>query len=100
MTTNGVRLNELAEPLRNAGLKRINVSLCALDSETYRAITGVDAFSRVLEGIIEASAVGLKPIKVNMVILKGLMPFIAMELIFAALLIAFPQMATWLPSLM
>jgi len=72
MTTNGILLNGLAEPLKAAGLARVNVSLGTLDPDTYRAITGVDAMSQVLEGIREAAMVGLSPIKVNMVVLKGL----------------------------
>lgn len=72
MTTNGAYLKELAEPLRAAGLSRVNVSLGTLDPECYSAMTGVDLVGPVLEGLKEASRVGLYPIKVNMVILQGL----------------------------
>lgn len=72
MTTNGVPLSSLAGTLKAAGLARVNVSLPALDPDTYRAITGVDAVEQVLEGIGGAVAVGLSPVKVNMVVLSGL----------------------------
>jgi len=72
MTTNGIPLRSLAKPLKDAGLVRVNVSLGTLDSDVYRAIAGVDAVSQILEGIREAGRVGLSPIKVNMVVLKGL----------------------------
>ncbi|UCH38200.1 MAG: GTP 3',8-cyclase MoaA [Candidatus Bathyarchaeota archaeon] len=71
MTTNGIFLNQLAQSLKTAGLKRINVSLGSLNSHTYKAITGVDALPQVIAGIKAAGKVGLSPIKVNMVILKG-----------------------------
>ncbi|RLI36690.1 GTP 3',8-cyclase MoaA, partial [Candidatus Bathyarchaeota archaeon] len=72
MTTNGVLLNELAGPLREAGLARVNVSLDTLNPETYKMITGVDSLERVLSGIRKAAEVGLYPVKVNMVLLRGL----------------------------
>lgn len=72
ITTNGILLKELAKPLQNAGLVRVNVSLGALDSEVYKSMVGVDTLEEVLKGIDEAKLVGLSPIKVNMVMLKGL----------------------------
>ncbi len=72
MTTNGVLLNELAEPLREAGLARVNVSLDTLNPKTYEMITGVNYLERVLSGIRKAVEVGLYPVKVNMVLLRGL----------------------------
>jgi len=71
MTTNGVHLKELAKALKENGLKRVNVSLCALKPETYKTITGTDVINRVIEGVGEAARVGLSPIKLNMVVLKG-----------------------------
>ena len=71
LTTNGYMLSELAKDLKRAGLKRVNISLPTLDSSTYRSITGVDGLERVLEGIEEAIKVGLSPVKLNVVVLKG-----------------------------
>ncbi|MEM1607169.1 MAG: GTP 3',8-cyclase MoaA [Candidatus Bathyarchaeia archaeon] len=71
MTTNGFLLKEYARQLREAGLIRVNVSLDTLNAEKFKIITGVDAHEKVVEGIIEASRVGLNPIKINMVLLKG-----------------------------
>ncbi|MFH0748584.1 MAG: GTP 3',8-cyclase MoaA [Candidatus Bathyarchaeota archaeon] len=71
MTTNGILLHDLAGPLRTAGLTRVNVSLATLKPSCYQKITGVNAIHQVLKGIQEATRVGLSPIKVNMVLLKG-----------------------------
>ncbi|MCX8170998.1 MAG: GTP 3',8-cyclase MoaA [Candidatus Bathyarchaeota archaeon] len=71
MTTNGFFLKEYARQLREAGLSRVNVSLDTLDAEKFKMITGVDAHEKVIEGIIEASRAGLNPIKINMVLLRG-----------------------------
>jgi len=68
MTTNGVLLARLAEPLRRAGLDSLNVSLDTLDPERYREITRVGDIRRVLEGIEAARRAGF-PIKLNMVVL-------------------------------
>ncbi|MFH0897031.1 MAG: GTP 3',8-cyclase MoaA, partial [Candidatus Bathyarchaeota archaeon] len=72
MTTNGTYLKSLAGPLKVAGLARVNVSLGSLDPECFSSITGVEGVGQTLEGIKEAARVGLSPIKVNMVVLKGL----------------------------
>jgi GTP 3',8-cyclase len=72
LTTNGALLARKAEALRQAGLKRITVSLDALDDDTFRAMNDVDfPVSRVLEGIEAARTAGLAPIKVNMVVKRG-----------------------------
>ena len=72
LTTNGALLTRKAEALKEAGLKRITVSLDALDEDIFRAMNDVDfPVARVLEGIEAASAVGLDPIKVNMVVQRG-----------------------------
>ena len=71
MTTNGTLLEDLAEPLKDAGLTRVNVSLDTLNAETYRMITGVDALENVISGVKSAVKAGLKPVKINMVLLKG-----------------------------
>lgn len=72
MTTNGVLLKKFAEDLYKAGLKRVNVSLDSLDEDKFRTITRVGSIGEVLEGIEEANKVGLKPVKVNVVVMKGI----------------------------
>jgi GTP 3',8-cyclase len=72
LTTNGSRLAEEARALREAGLSRLTVSLDALDDATFRAMNGVDfPVSRVLRGIDAALAAGFTPIKLNMVVQRG-----------------------------
>ncbi|RLE76867.1 MAG: GTP 3',8-cyclase MoaA [Thermoprotei archaeon] len=70
LTTNGYLLSEYAAELKMAGLSRINVSLLTLDSSKFKRITGVDGLAKVLEGIDKAIEVGLKPIKLNILVLK------------------------------
>ncbi len=72
MTTNGLLLEDLAAPLRAAGLARVNVSLPSLTPETYQRLTGVDGVDRVVRGIRAAKRAGLAPIKLNVVALSGL----------------------------
>jgi cyclic pyranopterin phosphate synthase len=72
LTTNGTLLAGLAADLRQAGLRRVNVSIDSLDPGTYKKITGKDRLSEVLEGIDAAIATGLTPVKLNMVVLKGI----------------------------
>lgn len=71
MTTNGLRLKDLAEPLARAGLKRVNVSLDTLDPEKFRRITRWGRLEEVWEGILAAEAAGLTPIKLNAVVVRG-----------------------------
>jgi len=72
LTTNGHLLEGLARPLKNAGLSRVTVSMDAVDTETFAAITRVPrSFDRVLAGIRAAKAAGLGPVKVNCVLLRG-----------------------------
>jgi GTP 3',8-cyclase len=72
LTTNGHLLERLAQPLKDAGLSRITVSMDAVDAETFTAITRVPrSFDKVLAGIRKAQAVGLGPVKVNCVLLRG-----------------------------
>ncbi|MDD4331035.1 MAG: GTP 3',8-cyclase MoaA [Methanosarcinaceae archaeon] len=73
-TTNGVLLEGRAETLKAAGLDRINVSLDSLDPEKYEKITGAPpgTLEKVLRGITKAVKVGLTPVKLNMVLLKGI----------------------------
>jgi len=71
LTTNGTLLSELARDLADAGLKRINVSLDTLRQDRYQKITGAQMLSRVIEGVDAAVAAGLHPVKLNMVLLRG-----------------------------
>jgi GTP 3',8-cyclase len=72
ITTNGTLLSGLAVDLKQAGLRRVNVSIDSLDPATYKKIAGTDRLSDVLEGIDAAIATGLTPVKLNMVVLKGI----------------------------
>ena len=73
ITTNGYLLKERARALKEAGLKRVNVSVDTLDPEKFSYITGApkSTLHRVIEGIEEALAAGLTPVKVNTVLIKG-----------------------------
>jgi cyclic pyranopterin phosphate synthase len=72
LTTNGHLLQDLAQPLKDAGLNRVTVSMDAVDAETFANITRVPrSFDRVLAGIRKARAIGLGPVKVNCVLLRG-----------------------------
>jgi cyclic pyranopterin phosphate synthase len=72
LTTNGSRLCEEAANLRAAGLQRLTVSVDSLDDATFRAMNDVDfPLHRVLSGIDAALAAGFRPIKINMVVKRG-----------------------------
>jgi cyclic pyranopterin phosphate synthase len=72
LTTNGSLLARKARALKAAGLKRITVSLDALDDAAFRQMNDVDfPVTRVLEGIDAAAAAGLSPVKINMVVKRG-----------------------------
>lgn len=71
MTTNGILLGRYAEELKAAGLKRVNISVDTLDPEKYEKITRGGNLEMVLEGIKEAQRVGLRPIKLNTVLIGG-----------------------------
>jgi cyclic pyranopterin phosphate synthase len=73
LTTNGSLLSRKAAGLRRAGLKRVTVSLDALDDAVFKQMNDVDfPVAKVLEGIDAAAAAGFAPIKVNMVVKRGL----------------------------
>ena len=73
VTTNGHLLEGLAQPLKDAGLSRVTVSMDAVDPDRFAAITRVPgSFDRVLRGIRKAQSVGLDPVKVNCVLVRGL----------------------------
>jgi GTP 3',8-cyclase len=71
LTTNGVFLGEKIMDLKEAGLKRVNISLDTLKRDRFTYITGVDAIDDVLMSIEKAIYAGLDPIKINTVIIKG-----------------------------
>lgn len=71
LTTNGSQLKRLAQPLKDAGLKRLNISLDSLRPERFAALTRRDKLTDVLAGIDAAIAAGFERIKLNAVIMKG-----------------------------
>ncbi|MEW6009104.1 MAG: GTP 3',8-cyclase MoaA, partial [Candidatus Omnitrophota bacterium] len=72
LTTNGLLLEHFAADLKSAGLRRINVSLDTLKADRFKMITGFDNLSMVLKGIEKAKEVGLLPVKLNTVLMKGI----------------------------
>ena len=72
LTTNGILLEQMAGELKNAGLKRINVSLDAVGDACYREMTGSDMLPRVMRGMDKAMEVGLNPVRINCVVLRGM----------------------------
>jgi GTP 3',8-cyclase len=71
LTTNGILLESMAEKLKEAGLKRVNVSLDTLDRKKFAYITQVDAIDEVIRGICAAHECGLVPVKINVVAIRG-----------------------------
>jgi cyclic pyranopterin phosphate synthase len=71
MTTNGVGLDRLAQPLRDAGLDRVNISLDTVDPKEFEALTRRDRLHDVEAGLKAAAAAGLTPVKVNAVAMRG-----------------------------
>lgn len=71
LTTNGILLEKYAEALKDAGLARVNVSLDSLDPEKFRQITRLGDLTSVLTGIDKAVSAGLKPLKINVVVMPG-----------------------------
>ena len=73
LTTNGSALRALARPLADAGLRRVTISLDSLDDAVFGAMNGIDfPVERVLDGIAAAQEAGLAPVKVNMVVRRGI----------------------------
>jgi len=72
MTTNGVLLADMAKDLFQAGIKRINISLDTLKADRFREITRRDAFYDVIRGVEKAMEVGFQPVKLNVVVMKGI----------------------------
>ena len=72
MTTNGTRLTKMARELKEAGLSRVNISIDSLKREVYEKISGCDRLNEALLGIESALEAGLTPVKLNVVVLKGI----------------------------
>jgi GTP 3',8-cyclase len=72
LTTNGILLKEMASRIKSCGIKRLNISLDSLKPERFAYITGKDEFHKVWEGIREAERVGFYPLKINLVVMKGI----------------------------
>lgn len=71
MTTNGLLLKKLAQPLVEAGLQRVNISIDTLDPVKFKRLTRWGEVEEVWEGIVAAEAAGLTPIKLNAVVVRG-----------------------------
>src|SRR5512134_241500 len=74
MTTNGIGLADVAVPIRQAGLGRINISLDTIRRDRYLEITRRDGLPLALSGIEAAVRAGFRPVKINVVLLHGLLP--------------------------
>lgn len=72
LTTNGTLLKKYAEELKKAGLKRVNISLDTFKVDRYKKITGKDQLQEVLNSIEAAQKVGLNPVKINTVVMRGI----------------------------
>jgi len=71
ITTNGILLEQFAEPLKSAGVQRVNVSLDTLNPERFRTLTRGGELESVLRGIEAAKRAGLAPVKINCVLMRG-----------------------------
>jgi cyclic pyranopterin phosphate synthase len=72
LTTNGVLLEEHLDAIQSAGIKRINISLDSLQPDKFRMITGRNYYDKVWRGIQKSHAMGFSPIKLNVVVIKGI----------------------------
>jgi cyclic pyranopterin phosphate synthase len=81
LTTNGALLPQLAQRLKDAGLERVTVSLDSLDEDVFRRMNGADFPAwRVMEGIQAAERAGLRPVKINCVVIRGVNDHTVVEL--------------------
>ena len=71
LTTNAIKLAELAQPLKDAGLERINISLDTLHPDRFLELTKRDRFEATMQGIAAAKGAGLLPLKINTVLMRG-----------------------------
>lgn len=72
ITTNGILLSDMAQDLKKAGLKRVNISLDTLDKDKFKSITRVGDLDKVLESIETCLKLELTPVKINTVLMKGI----------------------------
>jgi cyclic pyranopterin phosphate synthase len=72
ITTNGYRLDKIANDIKNSGLDGINISIDSLDPKTFKKITGHDRLEEILRGIKNLQKLNFKNIKINAVLLKGI----------------------------
>jgi len=72
MTTNGIKLLKMADNLKASGLRRLNISLDSLNLEKFKFITGGGDLNKTMAGIDRALALGLTPVKINTVLIKGI----------------------------
>jgi len=72
ITTNGTKLYEMADILKKAGLNRVNISLDSLKKDKYKMITRLGNIDDVLKAIEKSLSIGLDPVKINMVVIKGI----------------------------
>jgi len=72
LTTNGILLKEFAHPLKQAGLKRVTISMDTLRKERFEKITRRDDFEKVFDAIESARRAGLEPVKINTVVIRGI----------------------------
>lgn len=72
LSTNGILLGPMAKDLYRSGIRRLNISLDSLDPERFRAITRWGKLNKVLEGIQKALDVGFSPVKINVVVVRGI----------------------------
>ncbi|MGK0466368.1 GTP 3',8-cyclase MoaA [Clostridium sp.] len=72
ITTNGILLSDVAADLKKAGLNRVNISLDTLNTDKFRSITRVGNLDKVMESIYKCLSIGLTPIKINTVLLRGI----------------------------
>lgn len=72
ITTNGILLSDMAGYLKKAGLKRVNISLDTLNSQKFRSITRIGDLDKVMEGIYKCLSLGLQPVKINTVLMRGI----------------------------
>jgi cyclic pyranopterin phosphate synthase len=72
ITTNGILLSDMAVDLKKAGLKRVNISLDTLNGEKFKSITRIGDLDKVMEGIYRCLSLGLQPVKINTVLMRGI----------------------------
>jgi len=72
ITTNGYRLDKIANDIKNSGLDGINISIDSLNADTFKKITGHDRLEEILKGIQKLKKLNFKNIKINAVLLKGI----------------------------